>query len=272
MRRPPFFVGADTYWSERHLLGNRVSHKRWRFAQQQEKEYQQRKARATAGREQAIVNHAAANASQVSAYLRDLGCPVTDGLVVEVGSGAHGLIWKWPANSRIAIDPLAVLYRSEFAYLQDQDVAVLAASGEQLPLKDAVADIVLSDNVLDHVQDPAAYLKECARVLKPSGRFYFTVDVHHSLYWWAGLAYNALFRLGIRARLPAFPNHPFHFSESRVLRLMSACGFQTVTRGGGRPQRPDTANRPGEGTVQRALKRLFFKNARVEVVAKTLPH
>ncbi len=253
------------------MLGNRVSHKRWRFAQQGEREYQQRKALAAAGREQVIIAHATANASRVSAFLGELGYSVSEGLVVEVGSGAHGLIWKWPANRRIAIDPLAVFYRSAFVYLQQDNVAVLAAWGEQLPLKDAVADIILSDNVLDHVQDPSAYLEECARVLKPSGILYFTVDVHHSMYWWAGVAYNALFRLGARARLPAFPNHPFHFSESRVLHLLGACGFQTVLRHGGCQQRPDTVDRPSEGAVQRSIRRLFFKNARVEIVAKPLP-
>jgi SAM-dependent methyltransferase len=253
------------------LLGNRVSHKRWRFAQQREREYQQRKALAAAGREQVILDHATANARQVSAFLGELGYLVSEGLVVEVGSGAHGLIWKWPAKRRIAIDPLAVFYRSAFTYLQQDDVTVLAASGGQLPLEDAVADVLLSDNVLYDVQDPSAYLQECARVLKPSGILYFTVDVHHSVYWWAGAAYNALFRLGVRARVPAFPNHPFHFTESRVLHLLDACGFQTVSRRGGYPHRPGTADHPLGGTVKRTIRRLFLKNARVEIVARTPP-
>ncbi len=253
------------------MLGNRVSHKRWRFAQQREREYQQRKALSAAGREQNIVAHATVNASRVSAFLGELGYPISEGLVLEVGSGAHGLIWKWPANLRIAIDPLAVFYRSAFAYLQQNKVTVLAACGEQLPLENAVADIILSDNVLDHVQDPFAYLHECARVLKSGGIMYFTVDVHHALYWWAGVAYNALFRMGVRAKLPAFPNHPFHFTESRVLHLLGACGFQMVFRGGGCAHRPNAPDRPSEGAVRRSIRHLFFKNARLEIVAKPVP-
>jgi SAM-dependent methyltransferase len=39
-----------------------------------------------------------------------------------------------------------------------------------LPVADASVDVVLSTQVLEHVTDPAVYLRECARVLKPRGR------------------------------------------------------------------------------------------------------
>ena len=39
-----------------------------------------------------------------------------------------------------------------------------------VPVPDASVDVVLSTQVLEHVTDPAVYLGECARVLRPSGR------------------------------------------------------------------------------------------------------
>lgn len=45
----------------------------------------------------------------------------------------------------------------------------IAADGT-LPLPDATTDVVLSTQVLEHVRDPAAYLRECVRVLRPGGR------------------------------------------------------------------------------------------------------
>jgi SAM-dependent methyltransferase len=39
-----------------------------------------------------------------------------------------------------------------------------------LPLADGEFDAVLSTQVLEHVQDPATYLAECFRVLRPGGR------------------------------------------------------------------------------------------------------
>lgn len=38
-----------------------------------------------------------------------------------------------------------------------------------VPLGDSSADVVLSTQVLEHVKDPMAYLRECRRILKPGG-------------------------------------------------------------------------------------------------------
>ncbi len=46
---------------------------------------------------------------------------------------------------------------------------VTFAPGEQVPMKDGCADIVLSSQVLEHVLDVEAYLLECRRLLKPGG-------------------------------------------------------------------------------------------------------
>lgn len=249
------------------MIANRVSRKRWRFAQHNERLYQEQKARSLSRHEGAITRQAAANSSRVSALLDELGYSVSDGLVVEVGSGAHGLIWKWPAEQRIAIDPLAAFYRSAFAFLQVEGPTVVAARGEQLPVKDAIADIVLSDNVLDHVQDPASYLEECRRILRCEGVFFFTVDVHHPVYWWIGNLYNALFQIGLRLDVPAFPHHPFHFSERRVQRHLKQCGFQIIRRTAVGTGQPANAYRFRKGGLRRSFKRIFPKNTRVEVVA-----
>jgi SAM-dependent methyltransferase len=45
----------------------------------------------------------------------------------------------------------------------------IAANGT-LPVESASIDVVLSTQVLEHVEDPAVHLAECARVLRPGGR------------------------------------------------------------------------------------------------------
>ncbi|HEU5152435.1 MAG TPA: methyltransferase domain-containing protein [Iamia sp.] len=43
-----------------------------------------------------------------------------------------------------------------------------------LPIADGTVDLVLSTQVLEHVDDPALYLSECARVLRPGGSLVLT--------------------------------------------------------------------------------------------------
>ena len=48
------------------------------------------------------------------------------------------------------------------------------ADGMYLPFGDAAFDLVLSHAVIEHVADAPLYLRECARVLAPGGRFYLS--------------------------------------------------------------------------------------------------
>lgn len=50
------------------------------------------------------------------------------------------------------------------------DAALEIAPDGTVPLADGSVDAVLSTQVLEHVTDPALYLAECARVLRPGGR------------------------------------------------------------------------------------------------------
>lgn len=70
-------------------------------------------------------------------------------------------------------------YRSFFAadahYLGadlpgNPEATVQIADDGTVPVADATVDVVLSTQVLEHVGDPAVYLAECARVLRPGGR------------------------------------------------------------------------------------------------------
>jgi SAM-dependent methyltransferase len=83
----------------------------------------------------------------------------------------------------------------------------LQAEGEKLPFDDASFEIVLSDNVVDHAEDPRRIVEEIARVLAPGGLFYFTVHVHHPLYHVTSVAYGLWRRLGLPGEITPFADH-----------------------------------------------------------------
>lgn len=63
------------------------------------------------------------------------------------------------------------------------NATVVYEPGQPLPIADGSKDVVLSTQVLEHVQDPQSYLRECRRVLKPNGTLMLTT---HGFYMWHG--------------------------------------------------------------------------------------
>ena len=65
----------------------------------------------------------------------------------------------------------------------------IVTKGVLLPFKDSCLDLIISQEVLEHVEDPFAYISEIHRVLKPRGKFYlqlpFVIGYHPgpSDYW-----------------------------------------------------------------------------------------
>src|SRR5688572_6593412 len=84
------------------------------------------------------------------------------GVLLDIGSGSG----SWPWRGRFRHIRMDIEARGPLEMLGD---------GHALPVRNGSADIVLMLEVLEHVRDPAAVLREVHRVLKPGGRLVFTV-------------------------------------------------------------------------------------------------
>ncbi|HET7708189.1 MAG TPA: class I SAM-dependent methyltransferase [Sphingomicrobium sp.] len=240
-------------------------HKRAQRAIERQLAYQQRKAERVRGHEEAIIDRMKSHSARVRDKLAALRPIAADSSVLEVGSGAHGLIFYFDGGRKVGIDPLADQYRELFPAWQGR-ATTIAAYGEELPFEDSSFDFVLCDNVVDHAESPRRIVAEIARVLKPGGLLYFTVNIHHSVYHWADRAHAGWRALGIPIEVTPFADHTVHLTLDSARALF--CGLPLTVL-----DEKDTiaATKREKPRIRHAgdrLKRLFFKNAQYELIAE----
>lgn len=78
------------------------------------------------------------------------------------------------------IEPVPLFVQAAGEYLGDP-TAVLQGAAESIPLPTASQDLVIFDNVLEHVESPVISLGEIFRVLKPGGITYLTTTNRHRI-------------------------------------------------------------------------------------------
>lgn len=186
--------------------------------------------------------------------------------VLEVGSGAHGLIFGFGGEFAVGVDPLAVDYKRLFPTWQE-NARTVAAIGEELPFADGSFDVVLSDNVIDHAEKPVKIIDELIRVLKRGGLLYFTVNIHHPLYDLASKAHGAWNALGIRFELSPFADHTVHFSENQIKNVMKRQPIKIIEENSTAAETKAGYRRSKSFNPEQLLKKAFFKNALYEAVA-----
>ncbi len=119
----------------------------------------------------------------------------------------------------VEISPEAAAYAREKLRLD-----VRCGSLESLDFATASFDYLHVNNVLEHVKDPSAFLKECRRLLRPGGRMYLSVP--NGFAESAGLLhYYRLEQEPVRAR----NGHLYFFSQSALQILFQTSHFKIIS-------------------------------------------
>jgi SAM-dependent methyltransferase len=163
-----------------------------------------------------------------------------DAIVLDLGAGA-GIVDEMSVRGLAArvcgvdLDPRVV----ENPWLDEGRVADAAA----LPYSDATFDVVFSDNVLEHLEDPETVFREIARVLRPGGVFLFkTPNRWHYVPLIARVTPHAFHefvnRLRGRVEADTFPTRYRANSAGQLRRLAAQSGLvvERLDRIEGRPE------------------------------------
>jgi ubiquinone/menaquinone biosynthesis C-methylase UbiE len=144
--------------------------------------------------------------------------------ILEVGSGAGQFIRafkkkhaEWECfGSDISVSAL------EEAQKAKDGVKYALAKSDALPYVDNYFSAILIFDVLEHVENPVALLKEVFRVLKPNGKFYCFVpcegDKLSLWYWLKGFS-------SWKDLTQKYAGHINHWSRKAWLELFSQTGF-----------------------------------------------
>lgn len=230
-------------------------------------DYQQKKAQHLRGHEDEMIAAMQRSSRRVRETLEKFGSIGDDARVIEVGSGAHGLIFYFGARRGIGIDPLAVSYRNLFPRWQ-ACATTIAAVGEQLPFHDQSFDVVLCDNVVDHAESPQRIATELVRILKPGGLLYFTVNFHHPVYAVAAGVHSGWRALGVPFEVGPFADHTTHLTRETASRLFAGMPLEVLSEKSNIDETRARARKQPPRHMGDRLKRVFFKNALYEFIAR----
>jgi SAM-dependent methyltransferase len=230
-------------------------------------EYQEKKAEHLRGREEEVIAAMQRSSRRVRELLEKFQAIDNDARVIEVGSGAHGLIFYFGAKGGIGVDPLAVSYHNLFPRWQNC-APTIAAVGERLPFGDQSFDVVICDNVVDHAESPAGIVAELVRILKSGGLLYFTVNVHHAVYAFAAGVHSGWRALGVPFEIGPFADHTTHLTLDAASRLFARLPLQILSENSNIDEARARARKQPPRHMGDRIKRIFFKNALYEVVAR----
>lgn len=123
-------------------------------------------------------------------------------LDVASGSGFGSQVLRSAGCDVVAIDPDKGASEQSF-----HATATIRATGERLPVRSGAFDSVVSIETIEHVSDPARFLDELCRVLRPGGLLVLTTP-------------NAAYTKPVNG----IPANPFHFREYTAEELIALVG------------------------------------------------
>ena len=114
--------------------------------------------------------------------------------ILDIGCGT-GAIMEFVASLGYKVEGID-LTEEALRHCREKNLSVKLGRAEQIPYPDNSFDIIIASDVLEHVLDDAAAVREVGRVLRPGGRFIATVPAHQALFSYHDKALHHVRRYG----------------------------------------------------------------------------
>jgi len=153
-------------------------------------------------------------------------------LDVGIGPMGTGLLWLFPdARFKVGVDTLRRMtvatgnqYADQLVKAITSDCQYVLGNAEYLPYKDGTFDIVVCNNVLDHVAHPIQVLSEVCRVVSPGGYLGLGLDTNSYLGYFLRKADRLL-----RPSLNTYRLHPTDFVIGYTEQYLSSRHFSILS-------------------------------------------
>lgn len=163
----------------------------------------------------------------------------THAAILDVGSGAGGFVvgCRRLGYQAFGVEPDKIgaggrLTSIQIASRQVTENVFASAVGEALPFPDDCFDLVTLNQVVEHVPDQIAVLREAGRVLRQGGALYVVCpnylrfyESHYKIFWLPLMPkFLANIYLKIRGRNPVMLEHLFYTTNHRVKKWLGSMG------------------------------------------------